>query len=106
MMDYPKTYDEWWKSLNDNWQDISNIISRFAVKTRMQAEEFKTNKDVHLVGILNTAWFNAPDSPRIHGIPGWGVLCDLCSQEHVLHEHVESLKKVNNGGTADKPCGD
>ncbi len=39
--------------------------------------------------LLEQAWGAAPDSPRIHSIPGWSVLCDLCSEGHAIREEEE-----------------
>jgi hypothetical protein len=59
---------------------LSDIVSRFA-PTRVKEFETKlAEKDIRgCVSVLHDAWFNAPDQPWIRSIPGWMVLCDLCS---------------------------
>lgn len=42
------------------------------------------NKDERFVGILDFAWAALPDSGEIHLLPGWNVLCDLCSESHLV----------------------
>lgn len=36
--------------------------------------------------LLNQAWSAAPDNRSIHHRPGWGTLCDLCSEGWVFNE--------------------
>lgn len=37
-----------------------------------------------LAGLLNEAWFGLPESTSSRGVPGFGALCDLCSESYVL----------------------
>lgn len=37
-----------------------------------------------LVSILNQTWFGVPESRDAHSLPGFGALCDLCSESYVL----------------------
>ena len=37
-----------------------------------------------LVTLLNETWFGLPESMDCHSLPGFGILCDLCSEAGVL----------------------
>lgn len=39
-----------------------------------------------LWSIFNATWFGVPESRGAHGLPGFGLLCDLCSEGGVLEE--------------------
>ena len=105
-MSYPKTAEEWWKLVDDNWEAIVGILERFLPLHSLATDppgklngkilmytnladilRAKKNKDGHkLCRYFNGAWNEAPDDPSIHNILGWDLLCDLCSEEHVLYE--------------------
>jgi len=89
-MPAPTTADEWWALCDKYWEKLQNIVMQFAPKSLEALNKAKEIKDgITLVRYFNDAWWNAPDSPRIHEIPGWGVLCDLCSEEHCILEGVD-----------------
>lgn len=48
--------------------------------------KLKEEEDERLLHYLHEAWWKAPDKPTIHQIPGWGILCDLCSESWVFGE--------------------
>lgn len=48
-------------------------------------------KDPAIVGLLNEVWFGMPESMDSREAPGFGILCDLCSEGYVLEE------EKNNG---------
>lgn len=92
---------DWWTAVETNWDDLSGILHRFVptyecanhkkeftVETMWQhiLQAKKTHDGETLARYFNMAWWNAPDDYTIHLIPGWGVLCDLCSEEHVLYQ--------------------
>jgi hypothetical protein len=54
------------------------------------ADTFRTLKDPKIARLFNAAWWNAPDSPHIHEIPSWQMLCDLCSESYLLMEDEEN----------------
>lgn len=77
---YAKTVEEWWFLVDDQWDNLVGIIARFTPKNLGKMRKAKEEKQCDsMLSILNEAWFKAPDSPLIHSIPGWGRLCDLCS---------------------------
>lgn len=50
-------------------------------------ERSKGNEDWERLRMYFGAWWMmAPDKPEIHEIPGWGVLCDLCSEDWVFRD--------------------
>ena len=104
----------WWATIDDNWPDILEIFDRFLKQKKIPegvtpglavavrddttvdvfapsrtllhlVESAKRDRDPEpLLRVLNAAWHVAPDEPWIHSIPGWGVLCDLCSEDWVF----------------------
>jgi len=105
---YPKTKDEWWILVDQNWPDLLGILNRFIGMTDnedingnitecQRSEEIarmKQKRDSRLVRYFNGAWLNAPDIPEIHEIPGWSLLCDLCSEEYVLYKKEENYNEL------------
>ena len=90
MSDAPRNREEYF-SLAERFQDeLFDIITNFS--GRDNAEEFilfLNERSNSIASILHQAWSDAPDSPWIHSIPGWNVLCDLCSEDYVLDETEE-----------------
>ena len=80
----PTTKDEWWQLVDDDWENLSAIFDRVGMDT-WDAEVYKARRDPRLHPILEEVWARAPDKPHIHEWPGWGVLCDLCSESYVLY---------------------
>lgn len=74
----------WWWAVDNNWADLKAIVQRFCPEELSKAEKLCKARDGSLGAVFELAWFNAPDVPQIHEIPGWGVLCDLCSERDVL----------------------
>jgi hypothetical protein len=75
------TNEEWMELLAANQLDLNNIVARFCP---LRLEFFASacvDKNIRAAGeILQSAWEAAPDEPWIHKIPGWYVLCDLCTE--------------------------
>lgn len=55
------------------------------------AKMYILDRDPQLALILNETWFGAPESTDVFHVPGFGVLCDLCSESYVLHEEDEDV---------------
>ena len=90
MSDAPKTREEYFSLAKRYRDELSNIITDFS--GRDNAEEFilfLNEQSNSIALILHQAWSDAPDRPWIHSIPGWHVLCDLCSEDYVLYETGE-----------------
>ena len=82
-----KSVEDWWKAVDDNWYDIHNIIHCYDEEEANDAYDAMKDRDWEILHhCLNTAWFNAPDSRHIHEIPGWSVLCELCSEVWVFDD--------------------
>lgn len=76
---YPNNEEEWIQTLTNWTPELQHIVDAYASGEELTA--LITAKDwTSIASILNNAWFNAPDCPSIHQIPGWNVLCDLCSE--------------------------
>lgn len=104
-----KDKDTWWKVLDSNWThiiytipselnyDLSGLASDTLQrdgklldgKTTFLGDLLKSKENRNyerLLTYLNAFWAAAPDQPYIHSIPGWGALCDLCSENWVFYE--------------------
>ena len=42
-----------------------------------------------LISLFNSAWFGIPESIGSHRLPGFGQLCDLCSESYVFQQEEE-----------------
>ena len=63
-------------------QELSNLVTQFANDlTRDFAKAVMEDDSDLLELILQKTFDNAPDSGYVHYLPGWGVLCNLCSKE-------------------------
>ena len=82
------TGEDWLELFRSHWNDLYAIVNRFTPYEAL-FEKLKESDDVlRLCNLLEEAWWNAPDDPKIHDIPSWDVLCDLCSEvpEEVQHD--------------------
>ncbi len=87
---YPETKEQWWSLVDRFWPELFSIVVTYnppsinGQKTPLYIGALKNNKDAELAEIFSQAWGRAPDDGYIHLIPGWDVLCDLCSESYVL----------------------
>ena len=86
----PRNREEYF-SLAEQYRDyLSDIIAEFS--GRDNAEKFLlflNERSNSIASVLPRVWSDAPDRPWLHSIPGWDVLCDLCSEDYVLYEDGE-----------------
>lgn len=96
----PTTKEEWWSLLDKHWKVLNDILAHYldyraymdysGKPTERTMEQIvfdlKEQRNPDIARYLNSAWWQAPDSSYIHSIPGWGLLCDLCSEEYVLYD--------------------
>lgn len=126
------TKEAWWKAVEENWDDLLGIVSRYHPGASRE-EQIKANTpddvDLHitapgaenacrqirkeiekettgspvemlvearkkrdwrkLYSLFNGAWFGVPESDGAHSIPGFNVLCDLCSECWVFRDEEE-----------------
>lgn len=99
----PTTAEEWWKNVEEHWVHIEGILWRFLPLWDRKdldghfeekplcdkIKRLKSEKNRDLASYFQAAWGEAPDNQSIHEIPGWFILCDLCSEEHVLYDAEE-----------------
>jgi hypothetical protein len=110
MMGCPTNKEEWWKSLEENWDNILHIFYQFlpmhehcdyknnitAIPLSSTIQNLKNTRNSEIARYLNRAWAAAPDHISIHSIPSWGELCDLCSEEYCLYEDKVFLRENND----------
>lgn len=82
---------DWWNGLEAINADVETILGYVDMDTRIDEfralQKDKTIENGKLIhGILNDAWFAAPDHPMIHTWPNWSNFCDLCSENWVFYE--------------------
>jgi hypothetical protein len=105
-----KKPEDWWTLTNSQWENLLNIFDSTGApmgrdeeshwwRDEAKAEVIRhpkslaqTLEDARIGGDFETlhhffelAWSAAPDTPEIHSWPGWGHLCDLCSEFWVFH---------------------
>ena len=99
--------DAYWKSVNDGWDDLLNIIAHHIdlnspahdipgdgtspLTMRTVLEELihlKKTQDPKIVRYFAAAWCLASDA-YAWSVPFWGSFCDLCSEEWVLQGDEE-----------------
>jgi hypothetical protein len=93
---------DWWNLVNENWSNLSAIMARnlpmagyedidHKILTHplyIEVDKLKQDHDWETLSrYFQAAWAAAPDESWIHSIPGWGVLCDLCSEIWVFEEN-------------------
>ncbi len=97
------SYEDWWSAVDKNWKQLRLILVRFIPMNGnegfagqilphplwIEVENLKEAGNEDLARYFHAAYAAAPDSPEIHRIPGWGLLCDLCSEEGVLFDGEE-----------------
>lgn len=79
---------DWWDGLGSQWGNIQLILGRFVSNEEEESakQAYKDRDEVEMLRVLNNAWWNASDDSSIHEIPGWGDMCDLCSESWVFDE--------------------
>ena len=107
------TQQDWWNLLDNNWTHITGpLVDELNIQLGSDAtedltingktigmtciedlEQARSNKDwSRILSYFNAFWIHAPDEPWIHTIPGWGALCDLCSEYWVFEENNNDIK--------------
>jgi hypothetical protein len=86
MKDYPETKEEYWQFVDRHWADLHNIICMYAPDEVENVANYRLNQNPKIADIFQEAWSSAPDSPSIHYIPSWHILCNLCSESYVLFD--------------------
>lgn len=86
--------DEWWDLLLENKETCIKITSQFNRNSTSELEQrIESRSAIGVWKILQETWWYAPDSRELHSIPGWGVLCDLCSEFEYNEEEIEEFNK-------------
>lgn len=93
----PNNADEYWQVVDKYWPLILDIVLRFCSdnifsvdskyfgkKLAVVLTSMKLNRDTEICNFFDQAWYNAPDTGHIHLIPGWEILCDLCSESYLV----------------------
>lgn len=83
----PTTAQEWWDVLKAWWPEIVAIWYEYVPDIPLDPDvllHMRRTRHEILEAWCHRAWSNAPDNGVIHAHPGWGVLCDLCSEAGVL----------------------
>lgn len=87
---YPTNREEYWNIVEKYWDNLNDILRHFLPPQEYdKVDTLRRTQSRELAHLFNNAWSNAPDSPSIHSIPSWHVLCDLCSESYVLYDEGE-----------------
>lgn len=97
---YPTTSEEYWWTIDNYWSYLLSIIQQFAPKVieldgdilsiAVASTRLKEKRDVRLINFFHKTWMAAPDDGVIHAIPGWHILCDLCSEDYLAYEETKA----------------
>lgn len=105
--------ENWWKIVDRNWEDLKSLIETFKTVNNIPAmqitaeraesirqcvakdveedyETLKVNRDVKLSEVFEKIYWNVPESTLCWNYPGFGVLCDLCSESYILYTEKEN----------------
>ena len=78
---YAKNMDEWWFLVDHHWSDLRMLFQIYL--TDKEVEKVDVVKEergaVALYTLLHLVWDGLPDNYLVQSLPGFGVLCDLCS---------------------------
>jgi len=116
----PRTAADWWDIVEDQWSNLLAIIFHHIEASHAAYEEpgnakspatgrtireelthLRDVKDTKLCRYFAAAWCLASDA-YAWSVPGWGQLCDLCSEEYVLYEgEVDNLPTADDLPTID-----
>ena len=99
-----KTKEDWWALVDSYWDSLCDIIAHHMMMLSPAYETpgkdhtpqtgrtisaeidfLKENKDPKLARYFHASWVLASDA-YAYSVPGWAVLCDLCSEDWVFHE--------------------
>jgi hypothetical protein len=97
---WPKNKKQWWKLVDEFWPQLLGLMNRWLGMTDnedidgnitecQRSEEIakmKQERNPRLASYFQGTWMNAPDIAGLDEIPGWALLCDLCSESYVLEE--------------------
>lgn len=73
---------EWWEAVDKHWGNLGKMMGDYLNNAELDlVEQAKLNKNGPVMHkFLNETWWRLPDKPWIRKIPGFFVLCDLCSE--------------------------
>ena len=100
-----RTRADWWEAVDGNWDGLLEIVFHTMhydhpaydppgdAKGKLtgrdiscELEFLKEKRDLHrLARYFNAAWGMSSEA-YAWSVPAWGVLCDLCSEEHACEE--------------------
>lgn len=87
-----KTEADWWSVVDANVENIiqcaKNVYGARIVGAKIDMfPHFVASRDIATVhDAIDAIWDDAPDDPIIHTWPGWGDICDLCSEYRVWED--------------------
>ena len=114
MSDYATNKQEWWEIVDKNWENLKSLVKTFhssnksipdleitneraealrkeltqnkKAKSMPDLEKLKKEQDIKMLDVFNDTYWNIPESTSCWRYPGFGILCDLCSEGYVLNE--------------------
>lgn len=92
---YAKTREEWWFLLNRYWTNLSRLAETYLTRKELDIlERAIKNESAEVAWLqLQKTWDRLPNRGWVRQIPGFDILCDLCSdfpEEQPTNEEAET----------------
>lgn len=76
---------EWWAAVERLLKNEEALMWLSEYISIEELKEANTKIDhCKVLKLLNHAWWRLPDVPQIHQLPCFHLVCDICSESHVL----------------------
>ena len=114
-----ETQQDWWETVDRAWDSLVDIIAHHmkmgspayeipgkdssSETGRTISEEIdflRENRDSKLARYFHASWGMASDA-YAYSVPGWGALCDLCSEDWVFYEEPPDYVLEKDSGPTD-----
>ena len=81
----PETAEQWWALVEQYHDELCELVSAFHPCNHSYTDFVITAASAEAA----CEWFGMPESTEVRSYPGFGVLCNLCSESYVLYEGDE-----------------
>lgn len=79
-----KSKEDWWNLVEQYKEELYVLVTNFTDRGEDFTSGIEAKDWMGVWASLSDAWFKAPDTRSLHSLNGWGLLCDLCSENWVF----------------------